>query len=622
MARCILGTLGSIVHLSDVLNIKGILFVMSMQEWLLIAITGAALILILSNRFAPDLVALLVLLAVGLAGLVTPEQALSGFSSPVVITLVGLFMLTESLETTGVVKRIASRLNRMGAGSMRRLIVLLMLTGMALSLVMNNVAVGAMLLPAAVRVAQVSKTPLSKLLMPLSFSVMLGGMATYFTTGNIVVSGLLEAQGTRGLNMADYALTGGFVAVAGFLYMLVIGQRVLPLRVSIAEQLASAELSATYQLDERIWRVRVLPDSVLANVPLNRSSIGEKLGLTVLAITHGQRVTYHPTPETVLRPNDYLLLLGRQERVEALVAEWGVEHVSAGGLPAVDQESEVVEVIIPPRSSVIGQTLTEMNFRIKYGLTVVAMWHDGRSYRTDVGKIAVNEGDALLVVGDAVQVQRIAASRDFLVPSVALNGAARPDKMRLVLAIFAAVLALSVFEVFPLPVVMLGGAVAVVLAGALTMNEAYDAVEWRVIFLIAGMLPLSIALIETGMAQRIGEAVVTLSSGGGPLVLIVAMFMVSMLITQVIGSQVTALIFGPVALSAAAQTGIDPRAMAMVVAIACSSAFLTPVSHPVNMLMMGPGGYTFGDFFKVGIGLTLVTLAATVLAMVLFWGIG
>ncbi len=598
----------------------GISVFMSMQEWLVVGIIAFALVLILSNRVAADWVALLVLLGLAFSGLVTPEQSMSGFSSPIALTLIGLFMLTESLETTGVVRRVANRLNRMGGGSQTRLTLLFMVAAMAFSLVMNNVAVGAMLLPAAVRVGQMARIPLSKLLMPLSFSVMLGGMATYFTTGNIVISGLLQDSGYVALSMADFLLTGGFVALWGFLYMALIGWRLLPVRAGMAQRINSADLPQTYQLGERVWAMHLQADSPLANMPLSQSGIGEKLGLTVLAITHGKRVTYHPAPSVILRPNDDLLILGRKDRADQLVA-LGVHYREPSSLPAISQEAEVVEVIIPPRSSVIGQTLTEMKLRTRYGLTAIALWHDGRSFRTDVGKIAVKEGDALLVVGEESQVRQLAASRDFLVPSVSPNGAMRPDKARRALLILGVVLALSVVEALPLPLLMLAGAAATVLSGALTMQEAYDAVEWRVIFLIAGMLPLSIALRETGLAERIGQWVMALGSGGSPLLQMAALFVVAMLITQVIGSQVTTLIFGPIALSAAAQSGIDPRAMGMLVAIACSTSFLTPVSHPVNVLMIGPAGYTFSDFFRVGFGLTLVTLAATLAAMLLFWGI-
>jgi len=208
---------------------------MSMQEWWVVGITALTLVLILSNRFAPDLVALLVLLALAFSGLVTPEQSVSGFSSSIALTLIGLFMLTDALETTGIVRRIANRLNRMAGGSATRLMLLFMIAAMLLSLVMNNVAVGAVLLPAAVRVGQIARVPLSKLLMPLSFGVMLGGMATYFTTGNIVISGLLQDSGYVGLNMADFLLTGGFVALWGFLYMALIGRRLLPVRAGFGD---------------------------------------------------------------------------------------------------------------------------------------------------------------------------------------------------------------------------------------------------------------------------------------------------------------------------------------------------------------------------------------------------
>lgn len=596
---------------------------LSPTEVALIVIIVVTFLVILSNRLPVELVALIVLLVLGFSGIVTPEQALSGFSSSVVIVLIGLFVITRALEETGVIQAIAQRLNHLGKGSEVRLIVLFMGAGATLSLVMNNVAAGAVLLPAAVRVAQFSNVRVSKLLIPMSFGTLVGGMATYLTTANIVMSELLRERGMQDLGMLDFIPTGGLIVVAGLVYMILIGRRLLPDRESITRAALQPNLEQTYQLEERMWEVRVLPDSRLANMRLSESGIGEVLGLTVLAIWHGRQAVFSPPPDRMIYPGDFLLVLGRQERVQILL-EWGAA-LRGNGLGKNHQHDfsvDLVEAVIPPRSQAIGQTLTQLKFRQQRGLTAVAIWRGGRSYRTDVGKMPLEVGDALLVVGPQERIRQLANDDgNFMIPASGYRSRpVRTHKSVFALVITTIVLLVAIFDVLPLPEVMLAGAVAMVLSGCLKMPEFYNAVEWRVIFLIAGILPLSIAISQSGLADRIGALLVNALAGGSPLVLIGGMFLLAMLVTQIIGGQVTALLIGPVAINAALQMQVSPQAMAVAVAIGCSTAFLTPIAHPVNILMMGPGGYNFSDFFKIGLGMTLVTLLTLMLGMALLWG--
>ena len=277
---------------------------------------------------------------------------------------------------------------------------------------------------------------------------------------------------------------------------------------------------------------------------------------------------------------------------------------------------------MPPRASVIGKSLTDLNFRAKFGLTTVALWREGRSYRTDVGRFPLQVGDALLMVGPVKNILRLANERDYMVmQSSHAAQPPNPQKAGWAVAITAAVLIAAISGIVPIPEAMLAGAVAMALTGCLSMDEAYRSVEWRAVFLIAGMLPLSVAIINTGLADRLSAALVGTLSPYGALVMVGGMCIATILITQVIGSQVTALILGPIAISAAMQVGINPQAMAVAIAISTSTAFLTPIAHPVNVLMMGPGGYVPGDFFKVGIGMTLITFVTLIIGLVLFWGI-
>lgn len=600
---------------------------LSPQEWILIGIVVGALVLIISNRLRPDIVAILVLLSLSVSGVVTPQEALSGFSRSAVITIIGLFVITEALDTTGVVQWIAFRIRRIGGGSEARLVVILMAAGALMSLIMNNIAAAAVLLPAAVQIARDSNVRPSKLLIPLGFGTLVGGMSTYFTTANIILSGILQENGLDGLSMLDFLPTGGLVVLVTLAYMALIGRRLLPNRESPSGNLTATSLSRSlrdmYKLDDRLWEVRIPPGCELVNTPLRNTGIGEALGVTVMAIWRDHHAILAPPPNEVVRANDYVLVLGREERVRKL-AEWGVSVGRSNGTNGAkhDYSVDLTEVVIPPRSSASGKTLKDLQFRNKYGLTAVALWREGRSYRTDVGLQPLHVGDALLMVGSASSIRRLGNDRDFLtLESSHAYQPPAPHKAKFALVITALVLLASIFEIVPIAEGMLLGAVAVVIAGCLSMDEAYRAIEWRVVFLIAGMLPISIAMANTGLAERVGDALVTTLAPYGDLAMVAGMFTLTMLFTQVIGGQVAALIVGPVAVTAALQTGMNADAMAVATAIGCSAAFLLPIGHPVNILMMGPGGYTFSDFTKVGVGMAILSLIMVLVGMRLFFGI-
>ncbi len=600
---------------------------LSSQEIALIILIVVALLLIISGKVRADLVGILIIVTLPLTGIITAEQAISGFSRSAVITIIGLFIISQALEDTGIVQWIAARMKTIGAGSQVRLIALFMLVGAALSLVMNNIAAGAVLLPAAVQVARESNVPPSKILIPLAYGTLLGGMATYFTTANIIMSGILRDSGAESLGMLDFIPTGGMIALAGFAYMLLIGRRLLPTNESSAQTASAYMLSQSlynaYQLDERLWEVRVLPGSRLAHAMLEQSQIGQALGLTVLAIWRGHKALLNPEPSEMLLPQDYLVILGREDRV-SLMHDWGVEigRPDARSNGKRDYTVDLTEVVIPPRSSVIGTTLTESRFRGKFHLTAVALWREGRSYRTDVGKMPLQVGDAILMVGSPGKIKSLAQERDFMV----LQSGHRyrpplPQKAPFALAITIIVLLVSIFEIMPSAEAMLLGVAALALTGCISLDEAYRAIEWRVVFLIAGMLPISIALINTGLANRLGELIVVGAAPFGAAVLIAALFLLTVVVTQLIGGQVAVLMVGSIAVTAAIQMGINPQAVGVAVAIACSVSFLTPIAHPVNVLMMGPGGYKPSDFLKVGLGMTLVAFMTLMIGMKLFWGI-
>ena len=591
-------------------------------ELTVIGIIVVTLALIAFTRLRIDIIALLVLLMVALTRLVPADAALSGFSSSVVITIIGLLVITRGLEQTGVMQWVARQLQAYGRGSEAKLIALVMSAGAAVSLLMNNVAAGAVLLPAVLQASRDSGVAASKLMIPLAFGVTVGGMATYFTTANILMSELLIAQGIAGLGMLDFMPVGGMIVAAGLLYMLLAGRRLLPDRASLTQSFHQVNLRDTYELAEQMWQVRVTPGSRLAHQTVQESDINAELGLTVAAVWRGRETITIPKSNQMIYPADELLIVGREDRLEQLLA-WGNEliesdkHAVQGVLPI-----EPIEIMIAPRSNAIGKTLSELKLNRDAGLLAMALWRDGQSFHTDVRKMPLQVGDAILVVGTSSDIQNLSQNSNFILPAGKYSAQTiESRKAPYAILITASALALAILNIIPLPIAMLAGAATMALSGCLSMQQFYTAVDWRTIFLVAGMLPLSLAITETGLADRVGAFLELSLMNASPLLLFAVIALLTMVVVQVIGGQVTPLLVGPIAIKAALQMGIDPRAMAVAVAMACSLAFITPISHPVNILMMGPGGYKFSDFFKVGVGITIVTLVTMLLGLALLWGV-
>lgn len=609
---------------------------MTPPQIIVILVVLIPLALVVTNRLRADVAALTITVILGAAqfmGLAvlgaanTPRdvvKAISGFSQPVVITLLSLFIVTQCLDKTGVTRWIAQRILAVGGQSETRLIVLLTTAGALLSLFMNNLAAGALLLPTAMDVSRRTGIKPSKFLIPVAYGSLLGGSATYFTTANIIVSDLLTTAvpPQAPLGVLDFTPTGGLIAIAGIIFLGLFARH-LPDRDPHPEQTIArrtgSELEDAYQLGERLWEAQVPAGSPAVGKTIQQLGIRRPLGIAVAAIQRGQQFLLAPDREQTLQTNDVLLIVGREERVNQLVPlglKIGREH-SSGHISA--QGVTLVEAVLAPRSSVEGATLKDIEFRKRYGFTAVALLREGRSYRTDVAYMSLKMGDSLLMVGSEKRLKALRSSPDFIV--LEADDSDQPIHKReagLAAAIILAAIGASLLGV-PVYLAMLAAAVIVFLTNLMTIEEAYRTMEWQAIFLIAGMYSVSLAMVNTGLAELIGGYVVTLVTPFGPLGLAAGVYLLTALLTQVMGGQVTALVTGPIAISAAISMGTSPQAMAVAAAIGCSASFFTPIAHPVNLLMIGPGNYQFSDFFHVGWGLTLVCFIVLLVGMVLFW---
>ena len=459
---------------------------MTTPEWLLVGVFAGTIGLMFGTRLRPDIVAILAALSLGILGVVPDGSVFQGLSSTVVITLIGLFILAEGLEDTGVIRWAAQRLSTVGGGSEQKLLLTLMSTAAVLSLGMNNVAVGALFLPASIRVARSSRVPISGLLMPVSYATLLGGMATIFTSANIIMSDLLLQQGARPLGMLDFALTGGLVAVAGIAYMLFVGRRLLPARAKEAED-PYGDFFGLYKLGERFWEFEVRPGSKLDGQTVEEIGFRERLGLSVLAIRRRHRTFLVPGPGIALVAGDRVVVLGHKDRVRELVP-WGVELRTGTSPGDLAEELELTEIVVPPRSRATGRTLTELELRTRYGVTVLAVWREGRIVRTDVGKMPLEIGDGLLVVNLPKRLDALTRGGDFLQVGSKLSAPERPERAPVAIAIFGLVVGLAFAGALPIGEIVLAGAMAMVLTRCVSMEQAYRSVEWHVIFLVAGLL--------------------------------------------------------------------------------------------------------------------------------------
>lgn len=774
-----------------------------------LAILVVAIILFVTERIRVDVVALIVLISLALTNLVTPTEAISGFSNVAVVTVWAILILSSGLSRTGVANIVGRQLLRLAGDSELRLVVIIMITAGVLSGFMNSIGVAALFLPVVIDIARQTGRPPSRLLMPLAFASLLGGLNTLIgTPPNILISEALRDAGLDPFEMFDYTPVGVVVLLIGIAFMAFLGRHLLPkldIRSDSSVQNGN-DLSQVYDLSQRLYQLKLPENSLLSSKTLAESRLGSALGLNAIAILRGgdsrlaprpdtvlesgdtllvegnldqfdelrsrmhlvleddevtlERLTteeiaigeakvssssdligfslleadfrqrfnvivlaiwrddapmvtnlaniqiqqgdvllvqgrleefeelegapdfeylrpvsngevaryYHlhkwllslrvpegsiiagkslaesrlgdafdlgvlgiirmgkkilvPNPQTPLHANDLLLVKGDPEELETLrgLQELEVDYEEVPDL--IDFESERIgsaEAVLSPHTTLAGRTLRDLDFRERFGLSVLAIWRGGGAYRSNLRDMALRFGDALLLYGPREKLRLLGREPDFLVLTEEVQEPPRMQKAPVALLIMGFVLLTVIMDWLPIAIAAVLGTVLMVLSGSLTMEEAYRAIEWKAIFLIAGMLPLGIAMERSGAARFLAEAVVTLVGDFGPLAVAAGLFVLASLASQVMPNPAVAVLLAPVALNTASDLGISPYPLMMAVAVSASAAFLSPVGHPANVLIMGPGGYKFSDYIKVGLPLTIAVLVTVLLVLPLVW---
>ena len=625
---------------------------------LVYGILAVTVALFVSERLRLDVVALMALLALTLTGILSPEEALAGFADPVVIMIAALFVVGDGLFQTGVASSLGRLPARLAGDSETRLLVVIMLLVAVLSGFMSSTGTVAVMLPVVMGLAWARDIPPSKLLIPLSVASLLGGMLTLIGTApNIVVSNHLEAMGRDPFGLFAFTPIGVAMVVVGVAFMALVGRRLLPDRPAVGapsgkDDPTVEELAGSWGLPAQLFRLVLPTDSPLVGATLREADLPGSLGLTVLEVLReagdrrrfgpsrlrerraGRRADQRPPDEdrelepamadTTLRAGDHLLVQGSPDGVARLVSRGHArltEEAPDGASTAED--SGIAEVLLTPRSRLLGHTLKEILFRDRYRLSVIGIKRMGDLVEGDPGEVTLRFGDTLLVQGPWDDIRRLGLeTRNFVVTLTPreMGPALQPlDRAPVAVAIIVGMLGLMTFGVVPAVTAVLVAAVAMVLFRCVTVEDAYRSVNWESVVLIAGILPMATALENTGGMQLIVDALGSAMTGTGPILLLAVLFVLTSVLSQVISNTATAVLLAPIAYQLSTGIGANPEPFMMTIAVAASTAFATPVASPVNTLVLGPGGYRFGDFFKVGVTLQALVLVVTLLLVPLLF---
>jgi di/tricarboxylate transporter len=784
---------------------------MSVEIILVLTILVVVIVLLITEWVPLEVLALLVMSLLAVTGIVSPKEALAGFSNPAVVTIWAVFILSGGLTRTGIANILGRQLLKVAGGAESLLVIVIMVIAGGLSAFMNNVAIAALMLPVVMDIARKTDRSPSTLLMPLAYGSLLGGLTTMIgTPPNILVSEALRENGLEPFTLFDFTPVGVVVMAGGVIFVTFVGTRMLPRR-NVSRETAGEQddLRSQYQLKEHLFTIQIPGHSALVGKTLARSRLGVALGLTVVGITRGNRTLLAPPITEVIQVGDQLIVEGNIDQIQEM-NHWGqlltesqaidlesllthgmqvarlrlapgsafenqtlsdigfrsrfglnvlaIErghrrmdedlkiqplkdddallvhgpaerlikldedpHFSSSdilgaeemkrhgeldrhlrqlrvpessrlvgltlkqsrlgdavdvqilcivrrdgtalipasadrfeaddrlivsgatdmisvllmqGLEGVFTESKsghpdpsileddqvgLVEVMLSPHSVLSGMTLGGINFREKYGLTVLAIWRKGTAYRDDLRDMALQFGDALLLYGPWEKLNLLGREPDFLVLTETAQELPREEKAKLAVFIMAAVLLPVMMGWIPIYIAVVIGAAFMVLTRCLTMEEAYRYIEWKAVFLIAGMLPLGTALDNTGAARLLAEGVVEVVGPLGPYAVLFGLMVITFIATSIIPTAALVVLMAPIALKTAASLGISPYALMMGIAMAASSSFTSPISHPANVLVMGPGGYRFIDYVKVGGPLTLVVLVILMIVLPIFW---
>ena len=599
---------------------------------LIFAIIALALVLFVTEPVPIDIVAIGVLFTLVVLEPWTGIDAatgVGGFASSATITVLAMFVLSEGIRRSGLINIIGTRIaERYGSNPFKQLLAVLTLSGGTAGLI-NNTPVVAVMIPMVNTLSRKTGISPSKLLIPVSYTAMLGGMLTLIgTSTNILASDVSARLFDRPFSMFEFTQLGIVVLVTGMIYLMTVGRLLLPERIQMSEELIEG-----FEMAEYLTEVVVTEGSPLVGKTVPQGLAELDVDADIVQLVRDKQAFSEPLARKEIRPGDVLVLRTDRESLFTFIEAEGLElapdaedvseerlEVSEEDVEAVDDQ-RLVEIVISPEASVLGKTLETLNFRQRYDATVLAIRRGGRIIHARMDERGLRAGDTLLIQATEETVQRFANDRDFIVAQELTLPDFRYRKMPIAIGIVLAVVGLAALDVLPILISALGGIVAMVATGCVKPEEVYPSVDWSVIFLLAGLIPLGVAMERTGAAEWLANVIVVFGIGLSPVVLLGAFYLFTSLITNVVSNNASVVLMIPVAIDTAQSIGADPFAFILAVTFAASTAMMTPIGYQTNLMVYGPGGYEFTDFFRVGAPLQLVLTVVTTLGIVFFWGI-
>lgn len=588
-----------------------------MEQTLVFAVLVAAIGFFVWGRWRYDLVALSVLLALVVLGIVDPERAFLGFGHPAVVTVAAVLVVSRALERSGFVEAVARWMGGVGERPLLQLAVLTAVVAVC-SAFMNNVGALALFMPVAIRVAREDDLPASLFLMPLAFGSLLGGLTTLIgTPPNIIIATFRAEETGAAFGMFDFTPVGAVVALVGILFIILLGWRLLP------ERKGEARPEELFEVEDYLIEVRIPEGSDWAENSLREIVPDLEVEVTVVGIVRGEEEISSPVGREPLRVDDILLLEAEPEDLDALVAGPDLEPEGTQELKdrflSSDRDVRVTEAVVEANSRFAGRTAEELQLRAGHAVNLLGVARRGRRVRGRLRDIAFEAGDVLLLQGtpDAIRSTLVALGGLPLAERGVELG--RPRRLVLAVGIFALAVALTVTGHLPVQVALSAAALAMVATDTLSLQDAYESVEWPVIVLLGAMLPVGEALESTGGADTVAALLQELAGSLPPEASLAALLVATMLLSNVVNNAAATVLMAPVAVALAAgmEASLDPFLMA--VAVGASSAFLTPIGHQSNTLVMGPGGYRFGDYLYLGLPLSLLVALLGVPLILLVW---
>jgi len=573
-----------------------------------------AVILFATGKIPIDISAIIIMVVLLLSGILTLEEGIAGFSHPATLTVGSMFILSAGLQRTGAVDFIGKRLVSVGKRNFWLALITLMLTASALSAFINDTAVVAIFLPITLSLADELKVNPAKLLMPLSFSALFGGVCTLIgTSTNIIVSSMAVKYGQPPFGMFELSQFGLITLCAGTLYMLLIGVRLLP------QKETEEDLRKVFGIGDYLIELVLKPDAKSVGTVLSESPLLRDVNIRAVDVYREDKLVDEPADQLVLQTGDHLKVRCGLDSLRKLREHQGVDLRHGGNHDEITEESVFVEAVIAPGSTLDGRSLTQARFRSRYGLSALAIRHRGLAMREHLEEMILQAGDVLLFKMDRHHLEQLEEDKTFVLVSEVEYPTFRKRKVFVALGIIAFVVGAATFKLLPILLSAIIGCLLMVLTRCITVDEAYESIRWNVIFLLGGVLALGMAMEKSGAALFIVHFIVATVGKLGPRALVSAFYLLTTILTQLLSHNATAALMVPIVIATAGTLGVDPRPFLMAVTFAASAAFMTPVSYQTNAMVFSLGHYKYTDFLRVGTPLTLLFWVLATVFIPIFW---